>query len=282
MHKFKYLINKFLDNFIKNIHKKTNNLFLKLLLKMQKNQKTASIDYYKNSYENLVKNYSNELDFEKDYQYKIEKNFILPLAKHTQVVFKKSPLNIDHGRLLYSILADYITARKLTDISIFETGTARGFSSICMAKALSDLNQNGKIYTFDIIPHNLPIYWNVIDDHFGKNSRKNLLSAWKNLIDNRIIFIEGPAHINLEKINLSRINFAFLDGSHFGHDIRTEIFYISSFQKDGDIIVFDDYDEIKYPDLVYMINNLLIKCNYSKKIIKSLSSRHFLIATKLS
>ena len=59
--------------------------------------------------------------------------------------------------------------------TIVETGTARGFSSICMSKALIDANTNGKIYTVDILPHDTKMYWNCIDDHDGMKSRKELL-----------------------------------------------------------------------------------------------------------
>ena len=38
-------------------------------------------------------------------------------------------------------------------INIVETGTARGFSSICMAKALSDSEFEGSIFTLDVLPH---------------------------------------------------------------------------------------------------------------------------------
>ena len=70
-------------------------------------------------------------------------------------------LNFFHGRLLYSVLSKYLKdLTEIGSISIFETGTARGFSSICMAKALIDMNSPGFITTIDSIPHENKIYWN--------------------------------------------------------------------------------------------------------------------------
>ena len=42
-------------------------------------------------------------------------------------------------------------------LNILETGTARGFSSIVMAKVLTDIKQDGQINTIDIIPPNIKI-----------------------------------------------------------------------------------------------------------------------------
>ena len=57
---------------------------------------------------------------------------------------------------------------KFDEITILETGTARGYSSICMSKALNDRKQKGKIFTIDILPNNKKMYWNCIEDHKGK------------------------------------------------------------------------------------------------------------------
>ena len=65
-----------------------------------------------------------------------------------------------HGRLLYSCIRKYCKDHSIKQINILETGTARGFSSLCMAKALEDHNISGKIITLDILPVNKKIFWN--------------------------------------------------------------------------------------------------------------------------
>ena len=53
------------------------------------------------------------------------------------------------GSYLQNINKDLETEK----IFILETGTARGFSAICMAKALEDNNKDGLILTYDVLPH---------------------------------------------------------------------------------------------------------------------------------
>ncbi len=93
--------------------------------------------------------------FEKKYKFNINKDWFENLALNTQVVIKRSEINYQHGRLLYSLLMNYISnqSKKMNYIQIFETGTARGFSAICMARALIDSRINGNVTTIDILPH---------------------------------------------------------------------------------------------------------------------------------
>ena len=79
-------------------------------------------------------------------------------------------------------------------------------------------------------------------------------------------------------MNFGRIHFAFIDGSHHSHDIEYEFLSVSSQQISGDIIIFDDYNITKYPDLVSSINDCLSKFNYSKEIINNDNGRYFVIA----
>ena len=65
---------------------------------------------------------------------------------------------------MYSLLRKYIQDQNINYIKILEIGTARGFSSICMSKAINDTGIKGVINTIDIIPHKKEIYWNCIDD----------------------------------------------------------------------------------------------------------------------
>ena len=89
-----------------------------------------------------------------------------------------------------------------------ETGTSRGFSSICMSKAIIDSNINGRVITFDIIPHNKKMFGNIYKDHEGLFTRYEILKPWKEEV-NKILFIEGWTNKQLNKTGINRINFAF-------------------------------------------------------------------------
>ena len=167
---------------------------------------------------------------EKESGYSINKSWLNYLAFHTQVVIKKSELNYAHGRVLYAVLRNYLKNfdKDSKTINILETGTARGFSSICMAKALSDSGCEGSICTVDILPHYKKMYWNCAADHTkGEQTRHDLLSNWNDLTERYIIFIQGFTRLVLPKIALTRINFAFLDGAHTYEDVMFEFNTIS-------------------------------------------------------
>jgi len=155
-----------IDHFIKIVAIKINKIFIFLFLFLHRNKKKlADKDYYNLIYQKLRDSYIDKLSFEIKNNFFIDKEFILDLSFSTQVVHKKSEINIDHGRLLYSVLSRFIKDKNIQDINIVETGTARGFSAICMCKSLIDLDVNGRIFSYDILPHTEKRYWNIIDDH---------------------------------------------------------------------------------------------------------------------
>ena len=244
----------------------------------------ANKDKYIEIYNELKTVRNNQLD---QYLAKFDKNinseWLFNLALHTQVVIKDSELSIDHGKILYANLANYIHLSKNInqDISILETGTARGFSALCMAKALEDNECKGRIITLDIIPHNNKFYWNCIDDNERKKSRKELLNSWHNLTSKYLIFIQGNTKIQLKKLHMDRVNFAFLDGAHSFQDLLIEFIYVSGRQVAGDIIFLDDYNEKLFPELVNAIDKCCLKFNYTKSIIDLGKARKYVIATKI-
>lgn len=223
-------------------------------------------------------------DYENETGYSIQQDWYHDLALHTQVVIKRSELCYVHGRVLYSTLCKYLQNNKedKQNITILETGTARGFSSVCMAKALRDSGNHGKIITFDILPHETPIYWNCIDDIDGKKTRSELLRPWKELVDEYIVFHQGDSKIELHKVRAGRIHFAFLDGAHTYEDVWFEFNQLKGRQKVGDIIVFDDYGETVYPGLTRAVDDICYEYDYQKRIIQASPQRGYVVAQKLS
>lgn len=222
---------------------------------------------------------------ENDTGYSINKDWLNSLALDTQIVIKNSDLNYAHGRVLYSVLRNYLLTlnQDIRKINIIETGTARGFSTICMAKALSDSGFEGSICTFDVLPHFKKFYWNCASDHTkGKQTRHSLLIDWNDLIERYIIFIQGYTRHILPKITLPRVNFAFLDGAHTYEDVLFEFDAISSVQKKGDIIIFDDYNKKKFSGVVKAVNFIQSKKNYDISFIHNKNtSRDYVIAKKI-
>jgi predicted O-methyltransferase YrrM len=222
--------------------------------------------------------------FEKICNAAIDLNWLDNVALHTQVVIKKSPLCYAHGRVLYSSLSAWLrthSSDSTTDrITVLETGTARGFSALCMAKAMNDQQRSGSILTFDVLPHTIPMYWNCIDDGDRKKTRAELLQPWNKLVENYIVFNQGDTRIMLPKVRCSRIHFAFLDGAHTYDDVMFEFMQVAPFQQAGDVIVYDDYNQTQFPGLVKAVDEICTQQGYDRIDIYAHKDRGYVVAKK--
>lgn len=183
--------------------------------------------------------------------------FVDELALATQVVPKDDELDWSHGFLLYAALTSYLK-RTSSDrpVTILETGTARGFSAVCMAKALRDAGRAGTILTVDVLHAERPIFWNSIADADGPKTRLELLDAWADLVEDHVVFLRGDVAVALEQIGLARIHFAFLDAEHTFDAVQRELAFVAAHQQHGDVIVCDDYTPREYPDIVRAVDEL--------------------------
>ena len=150
-----------------------------------------------------------------------------------------------------------------------------------MSKVLKDLNLDAKIYTFDVIPHDKKIFWNCYADHiYGKQTRQNLLKEYRNYLNN-ITFSTGESHKQIKKLNLTRINFAFIDGSHEYEDVKKDFIQISEKQLKGDVILFDDYTSSYFNGVVKLVDQIEKDRLYSLERFKSSDQRGYALAHKI-
>jgi cephalosporin hydroxylase len=206
-----------------------------------------------------------------------DKQFVDELALSTQVVIKKSKLFYLHGYLLYAALRHYQASHPdVESITVLETGTARGFSALCMAKGLHDAQRNGRILTIDVLPVRERIYWNCIHDAEGKKTRFELLEQWKDLLETYVIFLRGHTDIVLQQLGVARIHFAFLDSSHDYDTLSMELGYVATHQKAGDVIVCDDYTPAQYPGVVQAVDELLAGGKYEGQLFSCEEARGYM------
>lgn len=239
----------------------------------------ADKEYYISKHLEAKNKIYKEIDlFEKKCDFKINKDWIDNLALQTQVVKKKSEINYQHGRILYSSLRKYIKDKNLNSLNILEIGTALGFSATCMSKAINDSNIRANIVTIDIISGDNKIYWNCIADHDGPKTRYELLSVWKKELNN-IIFLTGPSFFTLRKFKERRINFAYIDGMHDYKNVKNEFEFISSKQETGDIIILDDVNSA-FPEVLIFLKELRRLNNYYIEKIESSKERAYAICKK--
>lgn len=219
---------------------------------------------------------------EEELGFSVDKNWFYDLCLVTQTCIKKSNLNYNHGRILYSLVSKYIELNKEDNlnITILETGTARGFSSICMSKAINDSNYHGKIITLDCIAHNQKIYWNSITDFAGKKDRAELLKKWSDELSN-IIFLQGWNLDTLSRIGIERINFAFLDAQHTKISVLEEFNYIYPRQKNGDIIFLDDVTPDIFNGVCEAVNEIETNFPYRVDRLNANKKRGYAIATRI-
>ena len=141
-------------------------------------------------------------------------------------------INFERGMLLYAIIA--LNKPK----TIVEIGTAGGYSTLCMAWAMADFNINGKIITIDPKSHD--------EKMEGINlSRKELWEKFANKEwIKKINVITGFSNDVLTNSRDIKIDFAYIDGSHFFEAVKNDFFLILKLVSNEFQILLDDY----YPE----------------------------------
>lgn len=223
------------------------------------------------NHEQFFESLKNDFDFD----YKKLKDFIDKLALSTQIVIKESKMLYLHGYLLYVALDEYLKNNPAVDfVNIVETGTARGFSSMCMAKALHDRKRDGKIYTVDLLPNNQQFYWNCVEDFTGPKTRPELLKKWDYLLE-YVEFVQGDSKKILddlhEKYFVPRVHFSFLDAQHTYSYLKHEMDWVRDRQEKGDVIICDDYTTYhsgrqQYPGIIRAVDEFVEENTYDQKI----------------
>lgn len=250
-----------------------------------RNPLASKEDYLRLAGEVRIQTYPEINEYEKETAFAIDPEWLHELALHTQVVIKDSPLCYAHGRVLYSSLSSYLIQQPVTShadsITIWETGTARGFSALCMAKALQNQEKPGTIVSYDVLPHRTAMYWNCIDDCEGPKTRADLLNPWQDLLHKYILFHEGNTRLELPKMHPERIHFAFLDGAHTFKDVMFEFEQIRERQKKGDMIVYDDYTPKQFPGLVKAVDEICKRYQYYRTDLVAHPGRGYVVATKI-
>ncbi|MBI5835229.1 MAG: class I SAM-dependent methyltransferase [Armatimonadetes bacterium] len=151
-------------------------------------------------------------------------------------------LNYERGPLLYALVA---SRRPRT---ILEIGTARGYSTLCMAWALHDVGINGRIYTVDCGPATARREW-AVDWHDGQGPHlvnASRAEVWAQVARRewlgRIETLHGRASGCLGRWRGPRVDLAYIDGGHAYDDARHDLYSILPLCSHPLALLFDDYD----------------------------------------
>ena len=77
------------------------------------------------------------------------------------------------------------------------------------------------------------------------------------------------------------MNFAFLDGAHTYDDVMFEFFSIKEKQLQGDMIIYDDYNNLAFPGIVKAVDEICSCYGYSRIDIMTEDERGYVIAKKI-
>ena len=170
----------------------------------------------------------------------LELAHIFPISP--QLNFAKQIPNYERGMLLYSLIAKYKPK------NVLEIGTAEGYSTLCMAWAMTDHNINGKIFTIDPKPFDVPVERNVTWEDNPKHdtvmlSRREL---WNKFADKewikKIEVLTGFSGEVLQKnTKLPKMDMGFIDGSHVYEAVVHDFYAFLEVASESFHLLFDDY-----------------------------------------
>ena len=118
-------------------------------------------------------------------------------------------------------------------------------------------------------------------DSNGRRTRKNLIDFLDSSYTKNILFLKGKSVEQIKKLNLDRINIAFIDSVHDYDTVIREFRSIKRSQRLDDIIIFDDVVFEKYPGVVDAIDEIRSTAEYDIKLLPLSSNRGFAIARKI-
>jgi|TARA_B110000014_G_C20082736_1_gene565989 predicted O-methyltransferase YrrM len=177
-------------------------------------------------------------------------------------------INFERGILLYALIAKHKFK------NVLEIGTAEGYSTLCMAWAMTDSGINGKIFTIDPKPFDVPIKRISLWDKNQNNkvvtlSTKKLWEkfAEKDWVD-KIEVLTGTSGEILKKMSdqLPRMDFEFIDGHHAYNSVLHDFYASLQITSKNFCILFDDY--FKNSDVAKVIDEKVFP-NFDATIIKT-------------
>ena len=126
--------------------------------------------------------------------------------------------NYERGILLYSLVSTFNIE------SYLEIGFGRGYSSLCVAKAMCDLGIDGKITTIDP----------ALDEDFISNLTKFYPKEWFD----KIKFIKGTSSSVMSSVK-EEFDLIYIDGDHRYDAVKSDWEMTKNLYKK--FIIFDDY-----------------------------------------
>jgi hypothetical protein len=199
----------------------------------------------------------------------------LKLSRITPVNPKYSErgiVNFERGMLLYSLITKYKPK------TVLEIGTAEGYSTLCMAWAMTENKIEGKIYTIDPKSHDLSVERTIIlEDGETITEKLSTKELWDKFASpewlKKIEVISGYAGEILNSKKFPKMEFGYIDGAHFYEAVKHDFFGFLKIADKKFSILFDDYITGKKDGVSRVIEEEVVN-NFNTTFIKTDAKKH--------
>jgi len=196
----------------------------------------------------------------------LQLNRIFPISQKTKI----KTINYERGMLLYSLIAKYKPK------NVLEIGTAEGYSTLCMAWAMTDYDINGKIFTVDPKPFDVPIKRKITWEENPKQdsimlSTKELWNKFANKEwIKKIEVLTGFSGEILQKKTkeFPKIDMGFIDGHHAYEAVIHDFHAFLQTASENFSLLFDDYRSDADVNVSKAINEEVVP-NFDVRLIKT-------------
>ncbi len=216
--------------------------------------------------------------FEAKCGFAIDREFLEAAARVLACPVKVNPPNWQHGRVLYAAVRQHLEGSLFEwQAHALDIGTAKGFSAICIRKALDDAGHLGAVVTsVDVLDPDAAVRRNTVAEVGGWLTLPQTLGRaglWGGFGE-RIEF-ERAAGIDWLERHPERLHVAFVDGKHSGTVVYKEGKLLTERQSAGDLAIFDD---VHIPDVSVAVNAL--HADYRLTYLEVLPNRHYAIGVR--
>ena len=198
----------------------------------------------------------------------LELAHIFPISP--QLNFAKQITNYERGILLYSLIAKYKPK------NVLEIGTGEGYSTLCMAWAMTDYNINGKIFTIDPKPFDAPVERYVTWEDNPKHdtvmlSRKELWNKFANKewIEKIEVLTGFSGEVLQKKTDkFPKMDMGFIDGHHAYEAVIHDFYAFLQTASENFYLLFDDYIPNETDGVAKVIDEEVVP-NFDVTLIKT-------------
>lgn len=209
-------------------------------------------DDYRAAFEKERANLYPKVDeFEATMGFAIDRARLEAAAETLACPLKRNPPCWQHGRVVYAAARRYLD--QLGDpgpLTFLDIGTAKGFSALMVAMAVTDAGVKARIVSIDVLDPNARTPRNSVAELDGLKTVREFLARWPEAEGIELACGTGAGWLSNHR---GRINFAFVDGKHSYEAVAAEGALLRERQQPADVAIFDD---LQFPNVAKAVRGL--------------------------